>query len=102
MATKEQIRELLKAELRPINGKLEVIEAKFNDFQTAVDFLSTMVIRSSSVSPGTVLSVFCLLIYSAGFIRIELKLDDHDQRLVAVEEVISELQKQNMGGSGIE
>ena len=41
MATKEQIRELLKAELRPINGKLEVIEAKFNDLQTAVDFLST-------------------------------------------------------------
>ena len=47
--------------------------------------------RSSSVSPGTVLSVFCLLLYSAGFIRIELKLNDHDQRLVAVEEVISQL-----------
>ncbi len=43
------------------------------------------------VSPGTVMSVFCLLLYSAGFIRIELKFNDHDQRLVAVEEVISQL-----------
>ena len=42
-------------------------------------------------SPGTVFSVFCLLLYSAGFIRIELKLNDHDQRLIAVEEVISKL-----------
>ena len=47
--------------------------------------------RGSPVSPGTVLSVFCLLLYSAGFIRIELKLNDHNQRLVAVEEVISQL-----------
>ena len=44
-----------------------------------------------SVSPGTVLSVVCLLLYSAGFIRIELKLNDHDQRLMAVEEVISQM-----------
>ena len=44
-----------------------------------------------SVSPGTVLSVVCLLLYSAGFIRIELKFDDHDQRLMAVEEVISQM-----------
>ena len=51
--------------------------------------------RSSSLNPGTVLSVFCLLLYSAGFIRIELKFNDHDQRLVAVEEVISKL-KQGM------
>ena len=34
------------------------------------------------------LSVVCLLLYSAGFIRIELKFNDHDQRLTAVEEVI--------------
>ena len=47
--------------------------------------------NGSLVSPGTVLSVFCLLLYSAGFIRIELKFNDHDQRLVAVEEVISKL-----------
>ena len=47
--------------------------------------------KSLSVSPGTVLSVFCLLLYSAGFIRIEPKFNDHDQRLVAVEEVISKL-----------
>ena len=45
----------------------------------------------SSVCPGTVLSVFCLLLYSAGFIRIELKFNDHDQTLVAVEEVIFKL-----------
>ena len=45
----------------------------------------------SSVCPGTVLSVFCLLLYSAGFIRIELKFNNHDQRMVAVEEVISKL-----------
>ena len=47
--------------------------------------------NSLSVSPCTLLSVFCLLVYSAGFIRIELKFNDHDQRLVAVEEVISKL-----------
>ena len=41
------------------------------------------------------LSVFCLLLYSTGFIRIELKLNDHDQKLLAVEEVISKL-KQGM------
>ena len=51
--------------------------------------------RSSSVSPGTVLSVFCLLLYSAGFIRIELKFNDHDQRLMAVEEVIPKLKESN-------
>jgi len=44
-----------------------------------------------SVSHGTVLSVVCLLLYSAGFIRIELKFNDHDQRLMAVEEVISQM-----------
>ncbi len=51
--------------------------------------------NGSSVCPGTVLSVFCLLLYSAGFIRIELKFNDRDQRLVAVEEAISQL-KQGM------
>ena len=44
-----------------------------------------------SVSPGTVLSVVCLLLYSAGFIRIELQFNDHDQRLVAVEKAISQM-----------
>ncbi len=47
--------------------------------------------NGSSVSPGTVLSMFCLLFYSAGFIRIELKFNDHDQRMVAVEKAISQL-----------
>ena len=48
---------------------------------------------SLSMSPGAVLSVFCLLLYSAGFIRIEVKFDDHEQRLVAVEEVISHIRQ---------
>ena len=44
-----------------------------------------------SVTPSTALSLFCLLLYSAGFIRIEVKFNDHEQRLVAVEEVISQM-----------
>ena len=48
---------------------------------------------SFSGSPGTVLSVFCLLLYSAGFVRIEVKFNDHEQRLVAVEEVISHIRQ---------
>ena len=44
--------------------------------------------RSFPVSPGTVLSVFCLLLYSAGFIRIEKKFNDYDERLKTVEEVM--------------
>ena len=49
----------------------------------------------SSVCPGTVLSLLCLLLYSAGFIRIEVKFYDHEERLIAVEEVISH-RKQGM------
>lgn len=49
----------------------------------------------SLLNTGTVLSVFCLLLYSAGFIRIELKFTDQDRRLEAVE-VIS-LLKHGMG-----
>lgn len=41
------------------------------------------------------LSVFCLLLYSAGFIRNELKFGNYDQRLMAVEEVISKLKGDN-------
>ena len=44
-----------------------------------------------SLNSGTVLSVFCLLLYSAGFIRIELKFNDHEARLLAVEDVISQM-----------
>ena len=44
--------------------------------------------RSSPVSPGTVLSVLCLLLYSAGFIRIEKKFNDYDERLKTVEKVM--------------
>ena len=46
-----------------------------------------------SVSPGLVLSVFCLLLYSAGLVTIEVKFNDHEQRLVAVEEVISHIRR---------
>ena len=34
------------------------------------------------------LSVFCLLLYSAGFIRIETKFNDYDERLKTVEKVM--------------
>ena len=44
--------------------------------------------RSFPVSPGTVLSVFCLLLYSAGFIRIENKFNDYEERLKTVEKVM--------------
>ena len=44
-----------------------------------------------SVTPGTALSVFSLFLYIAGFIRIELKFNDHDQRLMAVEEFLSQM-----------
>ena len=53
-----------------------------------------------SVSPGTILSVFGLLLYSAGFIRIEVKFNDHEQRLIAVEEVISHM-RQGMADASI-
>jgi len=53
-----------------------------------------------SVCPGLVLSAFCLLLYSGGFIRIEVKFNDHEQRLVAVEEVISYI-KQEMADTSI-
>ena len=43
------------------------------------------------LNSGTVLSVFCLLLYSAGFIRIELKFNNHEARLLAVEDVISQM-----------
>lgn len=44
--------------------------------------------RSFSVSPGTALSVLCLFLYSAGFIRIETKFSDYEQRLKTVEEFV--------------
>ena len=43
------------------------------------------------MSPGTVLSVVSLPLYSARFIKIELKFNDHNKRLMAVEEVISQM-----------
>ena len=45
------------------------------------------------VNFGTALSVLCLLLYSAGFIRVEVKFNDHEERLLAVEEVISQMTK---------
>ena len=40
------------------------------------------------MSPGTVLSVFCLLLYFAGFIRNESKFNEYERRLKTVEEFI--------------
>ena len=47
--------------------------------------------RAVSLNSGTVLSVFGLLLYSVVFIRIELKFNDHEARLLAVEDVISQM-----------
>ena len=52
--------------------------------------------HGASVSPGTILCVLCLLLYSAGFMRIELKSTDHEERLLAVEEVISHITKRGI------
>ena len=62
------------------------------------DFVYRMSSKShgASVSPGTILCVLCLLLYSAGFIRIELKSTNHEERLLAVEEVISHITKRGM------
>ena len=59
-------------------------------FDHSIDKMSS---KSHGVSacPGTVLAVFSLLLYSAGFIRIEVKFNDHEERLLAAEEVISRL-----------
>ena len=40
----------------------------------------------SSVNVGAIFSVMCLLVYSAGFIRIEVKWNDHEQRLREIED----------------
>lgn len=54
--------------------------------------------KTVSLSSGTVLSIFCLLLYSAGFIRIEVKLNNHEERLVAVEELISQMSQTSKNG----
>ncbi|CAH3135252.1 unnamed protein product [Pocillopora meandrina] len=42
--------------------------------------------RSFPMSPGIVLSVFCLLLYSVEFIRNETKFNEYERRLKTVEE----------------
>ena len=54
--------------------------------------------KTVSLSSGTVLSIFCLLLYSAGFITIEVKLNNHEERLVAVEELISKMSQTSKNG----
>lgn len=44
---------------------------------------------ASSLSSGTLISIFYLVLYFAGFVRIELKFDVYDRRLEAVEEVVA-------------
>mgnify|MGYP000155705421 CR=1 FL=1 len=40
----------------------------------------------SSVNVGAIFSAMCLLVYFAGFIRIEVKWNDHEQRLREIED----------------
>lgn len=42
-----------------------------------------------SVSSTTLFSVFCLILYSTGFIRIEVKFNDQEQRLSTVEQSLA-------------
>lgn len=44
---------------------------------------------ASSLSSGTLISIFYLVLNFAGFVRIELKFDVYDRRLEAVEEVVA-------------
>lgn len=44
---------------------------------------------ASSLSSGTLISIFYLVLHFAGFVRIELKFDVYDRRLEAVEEVVA-------------
>ena len=60
----------------------------FSDHLHHPVFVMPLKEHSSPVSPGTVLSVFCLLLCSAGFIRVEIIFKDYEQRLRTVEEVM--------------
>ena len=51
-------------------------------------FVMSLKERTFPMSPGTVLSVFCLLLYFAGFIRNESKFNEYERRLKTVEEFI--------------
>lgn len=54
----------------------------------ALAFVMSLKERSFLVSPGTVLSILCLLLCSVGFIRIETIFKDYEQRLKTVEKVL--------------
>ena len=54
----------------------------------ASTFVMSLKERSFLVSPGTVLSILCLLLCSVGFIRIETIFKDYEQRLKTVEKVM--------------
>ncbi|XP_068754117.1 contactin-6-like isoform X3 [Montipora capricornis] len=47
-----------------------------------------------SVSSTTLFSVFCLVLYFTGFIRIEVKFNDQEQRLLAVEQSFATLRQE--------
>lgn len=47
----------------------------------------------SSVNVGAIFSVMCLLVYSAGFIRIEVKWNDHEQRLREIEDRLASVRQ---------
>lgn len=44
--------------------------------------------RSNSLfsSAGTIISIVSVLLYCAGFLRVEIKLDDHEKRISEMEE----------------
>lgn len=47
----------------------------------------------SSVNVAAIFSVMCLLVYSAGLIRIEVKWNDHEQRLREIEDRLASVQQ---------
>ena len=59
-------------------------------------FLITMSSQKAcipSVNVVAIFSVMCLLVYSAGFIRIEVKWNDHEQRLREIEDRLASVRQ---------
>ena len=66
----------------------EEIDVENSVLPPASTFVMSLKERSFLVSPGTVLSILCLLLCSVGFIRIETIFKDYEQRLKTVEKVM--------------
>jgi len=91
------------AELQACHNEYKSLEYKSGHvrFDHSINKMSSKS-NCFSVCPGSVLSVFCLLLYSAGFIRIEVKFNDQEERLTAVEEVDISQMKRDTGKTSIE